>query len=193
MNPGKIWYNNPSILLTNITEIFPIGYSKDKPIEDTLNSLMRLIIAALLGIFILSRDMFIRALIVAIILAIFIVVYYENIKGTEGFRVYSPVSHPNIMESKQKNILESFGPGPGYEPNYNLNVPQRSLQESIMSDIKQNYKVNVNPNQDYKYYNRQLEFDNAKYNSYKDGSLFYNKRNISPDVVDYNITQIKNI
>jgi hypothetical protein len=198
MNPERIWYKNPSILLTNISDIFPIGYDKNKPIEDVLNSVMRLLILSLLGIFILSRDMFVRALLVVIVLAIFMVVYYENIG--EGFNVYSPVSHPGRILDKQKNMLETFkgemkeGFGPEYAPNYNLmTAPPRSLQDNIMNDIKNHYKVNENPNTDYKYYNRQLDYDNAKHDSYKNGSLFYNKRNIDPTYIDYNITKIKNL
>ena len=163
METNKIWYNNPSILLDKPTEIFPYKYSSMESIEDKLNSIIRLLAVGLVGLFIIRYDMFIRSLIIAIIIAIIIVVYYENLKPKETFI--------NPLHIKKENFTPMDYPY-SYQNNRGEDVTTK-----ILNNIKKEYQFNEMPNQDHIGYFNQIDRDNTKYNIVQKGHLLF-KRNL---------------
>lgn len=155
----KIWYNDPSVLWKKPTEVFPLGFNNTWSKERKINSIIRTSIYGLAGVFVLSRQMFVRALLIIIAIVIITLIYYESEKNPkteeevviipkdEGLHMY------NLRESDRKDYTDTS----------NNNI------SDILHDIQGTFKVQemVEPNKEYKYFNNQLHRDQTLYSLYR--------------------------
>jgi len=193
----KIWYKDISVLWKKPTELFP--FSTVKTDEERINSIVRSVVLVLIGSFIISREIFIRLLIVSIGFLILTVLYYNSLNKTNEITVIAPEDYVNPLRSP----INVVTPHENRKEKYNLlNVSTRrkvmhnagkNNVENILNDIHGTmgtYNM-VEPDKDYKYFNYKLHYDATK------GSIL--KNNKSGDAIyggrkhETHIKYLKNI